>query len=103
MNGPDGEAGTADDIRIGAMPAKWSVANHGDFAEALNDVKYTGKITQAGMFEPASAGLNPERPFSTNNAGDLSVNAAVDVGGQTLEGSGQLIVTVQRWNDPPIR
>jgi quinohemoprotein amine dehydrogenase len=103
MNGPDGEAGTADDIRIGAMPAKWSVANHGDFAEALDDVKFTGKITQAGMFEPAVAGLNPERPFSTNNVGDLSVNAAVDVGGQTLEGSAQMIVTVQRWNDPPIR
>lgn len=103
MNGPDGEAGTADDIRIGVMPAKWSVANHGDFAEALNDVKYTGKITPAGMFEPAIAGPNPERPFQTNNAGDLSVNAVVDVGGQTLEGSGHLIVTVQRWNDPPIR
>jgi quinohemoprotein amine dehydrogenase len=103
MNGPDGEAGTADDIRIGAMSAKWSVANHGDFAEALNDVKYTGKITQAGMFEPAVAGPNPARPYSTNNAGDLSVNAAVDVGGRTLEGSAQLIVTVQRWNDPPIR
>lgn len=103
MNGPDGTAGTADDIRIGAMPAKWSVANHGDFAEALNDVKYTGKITPAGLFEPASAGLNPERPFSTNNVGDLSVIASVDAGGQAMEGSGQLIVTVQRWNDPPIR
>ncbi|MBE9557711.1 MAG: quinohemoprotein amine dehydrogenase subunit alpha [Proteobacteria bacterium] len=103
MNGADGEAGTADDIRIGVMPAKWSVANHGDFAEMLDDAKYTGKLTQSGMFNPASAGLNPERPFSTNNVGDLSINAAVDVGGQTMEGSAQLIVTVQRWNDPPIR
>ena len=103
MDGADGKAGTADDIRIGAMPAKWSVANHGDFAEALNDVKYSGNITQSGMFEPAVAGPNPERPFQTNNAGDLAVIATVDVGGQGMEGEAQLIVTVQRWNDPPIR
>ncbi len=103
MNGPDGEAGTADDIRIGAMPAKWSVANNGEFAEALDDVKFAGRITQAGLFEPAVAGPNPARPFSTNNAGDLAVNASVTVGDQTLVGTGRLIVTVQRWNDPPIR
>ncbi len=103
MNGPDGAAGTADDIRIGAMPAKWSVANNGEFAEALDDVKFTGRITAAGLFEPAVAGPNPARPFSTNNAGDLAVNASVTVGGQTLQGTGRLIVTVQRWNDPPIR
>jgi quinohemoprotein amine dehydrogenase len=103
MSGPDGEAGTADDIRIGVMPAKWSVANHGEFAEALDDAKFAGKITRAGMFEPAVAGPNPDRPYSTNNAGDLAITASVDVGGRTMEGTAQLIVTVQRWNDPPIR
>ena len=103
LNGPDGKPGTADDVRVGAMPAKWSVANYGDFAIALDDVKFTGKITGSGQFQPAAAGPNPQRPFSTNNAGDLAVNAKVSVGGQTLEGSGHLVVTVQRWNDPPIR
>jgi len=103
MNGADGAAGTDDDIRIGAMPATWSVANHGDFAEALDDAKFAGRISGTGLFEPAVAGPNPARPYQTNNAGDLAIKAAVDVGGQTLEGSAQLIVTVQRWNDPPIR
>ena len=60
-------------------------------------------MTAAGMFEPAGAGLNPERPFSTNNVGDLLVKASVDDKGQSVEGTGHLIVTVQRWNDPPIR
>jgi len=103
MNGPDGKTGTDDDIRIGAMPATWSTANHGDFAVALDDAKFAGRITAGGLFEPAVAGPNPERPYSTNNAGDLAVKASVDIGGQTLEGEAQLIVTVQRWNDPPIR
>lgn len=103
MNGADGKAGTDDDIRIGAMPATWSTANHGDFAAALDDMKFAGQITATGLFEPAVAGPNPQRPYKTNNAGDLAVKAAVDVGGRTLEGEAQLIVTVQRWNDPPIR
>ena len=56
-----------------------------------------------GLFMPADAGLNPERPFDTNNAGNLTVVATVEDGGQTVTGEGQLLVTVQRWNDPPIR
>jgi quinohemoprotein amine dehydrogenase len=40
--------------------------------------------------------------MSTNNAGNLKVVAKVEDGGQTLSGSAQMIVTVQRWNNPPI-
>ncbi|UCH73323.1 MAG: quinohemoprotein amine dehydrogenase subunit alpha [Rhodospirillales bacterium] len=103
MDGPDGVPGNDDDVRIGVMPAQWTVGNHGDFAAALDDAKFAGAITQTGLFEPAVAGPNPARPFSTNNAGDLAITASVDVGGQSLQGTAQLIVTVQRWNDPPIR
>jgi len=103
INGADGKAGTDDDIRIGVMPATWSTANHGDFAKELDDAKFAGSITATGLFEPAIAGPNPARPYHTNNAGDLAIKASVAVGGQTLEGEAQLIVTVQRWNDPPIR
>lgn len=101
-NGPDGKAGTDDDIRIGAMPAAWSVANFGGaegVAAMMQDTEYAGKMGKGGLFTPAAAGPNPERPFRTNNAGDLEVIA--NVGGVT--GSGHLIVTVQRWVDPPIR
>ena len=99
-NGPDGEAGTEDDIRIGIVPATWSLAPFNEEAEHLKDVEYAGEMDDTlGIFMPAVAGPNPERPFSTNNAGNLKV---VATSGEAT-GEGQLIVTVQRWNDPPIR
>ena len=55
-----------------------------------------------GVFTPAAAGPNPERRMMTNNAGNLKVQAQVQDGDQTLSAEGQMIVTVQRWNNPPI-
>ncbi|MBN9671310.1 quinohemoprotein amine dehydrogenase subunit alpha [Roseibium aggregatum] len=99
-NGPDGQAGTEDDVRIGIIPATWSVAAFNEEAEVLKDVEHAGEMdTSLGIFMPAVAGPNPERPFSTNNAGNLKVVAT----NGDVSGEGQLIVTVQRWNDPPIR
>jgi len=102
-SGTDGEAGTDDDIRIGVMPASWSIAPFNEIAKALDDVKFVGAIQPNGLFMPGVAGPNPARPFQTNNAGDVAVNAAVDDAGRKVEGAAHLIVTVQRWNDPPIR
>ena len=56
-----------------------------------------------GVFTPAGAGTNPGAKYQTNNAGNLKVIASVDRDGQTIQGDGHLIVTVQRWNNPPIR
>jgi quinohemoprotein amine dehydrogenase len=98
-NGPDGMPGTDDDIRIGVVPAKWSVAGAHDAAVQMEDAKYAGTMGPDGIFMPALAGPNPERPFSTNNAGDLTITA--DALGKT--GTARLIVTVQRFVDPPIR
>lgn len=99
-NGPDGEAGTEDDIRIGVVPATWSVEAFNEEAEHLKDVEHAGVMdTELGIFTPGVAGPNPERPFSTNNAGNLKVLATSG----DVTGEGQLIITVQRWNDPPIR
>jgi quinohemoprotein amine dehydrogenase len=103
MNGADGTAGTEDDQRIGVMPATWSVADFTETAAAMKDSQYAGRIDVKGLFLPAAAGPNPERPFATNNAGDLAVKAVVDDAGRKVEGAGHLIVTVQRWVDPPIR
>ena len=69
----------------------------------LDDAAFAGRMQGNGLFLPAEAGPNPERPFDTNNAGNLKVIATVEDGGQTVTGEGQLLVTVQRWNDPPIR
>ena len=98
-NGPDGKPGTEDDVRIGEVPASWSLAPFNEEAEKLEDVKYAGAMNaDLGIFTPSVAGPNPERPFSTNNAGNLKVLATSG----EVSGEGQLIVTVQRWNDPPI-
>jgi quinohemoprotein amine dehydrogenase len=103
LNGPDGAANTDDDIRLGAMPATWSVANFDATAEKLKDTEFAGRMQPNGLFVPALAGPNPARPFHTNNAGNMKVTAEVRDGKQTLHGEGQLIVTVQRWNEPPLR
>lgn len=102
--GPDGVAGNEDDVLIGSMPATWSVAPFDDVSAQLEDVKFAGAMDAAsGLFTPAEAGLNPARPYSTNNAGNLKVIGTVNDGTQSVSGEGQLIVTVQRWVDPPIR
>lgn len=104
LNGPDGKPDTADDIRIGVFPATWTNANFNEDAERMQDAKFAGQIDgQTGLFTPRDAGPNPARKFGTNNAGDLAVIAKVRDGDHELEGKGRLVVTVQRWNDPPIR
>lgn len=99
MNGPDGAPETEDDVRVGAIPASWKVDNSDEIAEAMEDAKFAGDISDSGIFTPGVAGPNPERPFSTNNAGDLKIVA--EAGGQNA--AARLVVTVQRFIDPPIR
>lgn len=101
--GPDGKPGTADDIRLGTVPAAWSVDNLNKVAAEMQDTKYAGHIEQNGLFVPNVAGPNPERKYKTNNAGELKVTATVKDGERTVAASAPLIVTVQRFNDPPIR
>jgi quinohemoprotein amine dehydrogenase len=95
-------SGTPAAVRLGALPATWTVAPHDAQAEAAQDVKFAGRIDESGRFLPAEAGPNPARPFSGNNVGDLSVIATVKDGTREVAGHSHLIVTVQRWNTPPI-
>ncbi len=101
--GPDGKPGTDDDIRLGYMPATWSVDNATPYAVSMNDVHFAGKLDANGLFVPGEAGPNPQRKFHTNNAGDLEVTAVVQDGERKVQASKPLVVTVQRWNDPPVR
>ena len=102
--GNDGEIGTADDLRIGPVPANWSVQPWNEQAVSDQDMRFAGEMDKdSGVFTPGAAGPNPERKYQTNNAGNLKVIATLEQGGQTLQGDGHLIVTVQRWNNPPIR
>ncbi|RVU29645.1 quinohemoprotein amine dehydrogenase subunit alpha [Neptunomonas marina] len=92
--GPDGKAGTADDLNLGYMPANWSVAPFNETAEHDKDTKYAGSIDQQGIFTPGDAGLNPERKFSTNNLGNLKVVASMGEGDEQVSGDAHLLVTV---------
>jgi len=98
-NGPDGQAGTEDDVRIGRIDAEWSVDNLHEHAEHMKDATYAGQMDAMGIFTPAAAGPNDARQFSTNNAGELKIQA--NAMGQSAEAT--LIVTVQRFIDPPLR
>lgn len=102
LNGPDGQPGTDDDVRLGAVPATWSVDNHDEKAKAADDVRFAGVMEPHGQFLPNFAGPNPARK-GLNNVGDLKVTATVVDGGKTLSADGRLVVTVQRWNTPPLR
>ncbi|AWK84882.1 quinohemoprotein amine dehydrogenase subunit alpha [Azospirillum thermophilum] len=103
LNGKDGKPGTRDDVRVGPLPADWSLEPYNEAAKQMEDVKFSGGIGPSGLFQPAAAGPNPQRVFGTNNIGDLKVVATVRDGEHGVSGSGRLISTVQRWNDPPIR
>lgn len=103
LKGKDGKPGTKDDVRIGVLPAAWTLEPFNDAAKQMDDVKFAGGIASSGLFTPAAAGPNPDRVYSTNNVGDLKVMAEVKDGARAVTGSGRLITTVQRWNDPPIR
>ncbi len=102
--GDDGQAGTADDLRIGPVTAQWSVAPYTEQAVQDQDLRFAGQMEKdSGVFTPAAAGPNPERKYQTNNAGNLKVIATIEQDGKPMQGDGHLMVTVQRWNNPPIR
>ncbi|MET0154344.1 MAG: quinohemoprotein amine dehydrogenase subunit alpha [Candidatus Binatia bacterium] len=103
LDGPDGKPGTTDDVRLGTMKARWSVTDFDATAEKLEDARFAGTMKPGGLFVPADAGPNPRRPFHTNNAGDLKVHATVADGPRSVQGTAHLVVTVQRWVDPPLR
>lgn len=103
MAGPDGNAGTDDDIEIGAMPADWKADNFDEYAAALKDAEFAGTIDGRGLFTPNIGGPNPKRFMTANNAGNMKVTATVTDGTNTVEGSAQLYVTVQRFIDAQIR
>jgi quinohemoprotein amine dehydrogenase len=100
LQGPDG--GTTA-VRLGDLPVSWAVEPYNDEAREAQDVKYAGRIDDTGRFLPAGGGPNLERKYSANNVGDLAVTATLaDANLPAVVGRAHLIVTVQRWNSPPI-
>ncbi|MET4163453.1 quinohemoprotein amine dehydrogenase alpha subunit [Marinobacterium sp. MBR-111] len=92
--GADGKPGTDDDLRLGYMPASWSILPADEVAEHDKDHLYAGQINAAGIFVPGDAGPNPERKMSANNVGRLKVVATVNDGASKVDGEGSMLVAV---------
>lgn len=101
-NGADGKPDTDDDFRIGVVSAEWKTGPFDESAAEMKDAQFAGEITPTGLFNPAPAGPNPERRYGTGNFGDLTITATVDDAGRKVSGVARLIVSAQRWNNPPI-
>lgn len=102
--GKDGIENTADDLNLGYIEAvTWHVVPRDEIAKKDQDVKFAGNMnTNTGIFSPANAGPNPERYRSTNNAGNLNVVVKLNENND-ISAIGRLLVTLQRWNNPPLK
>jgi quinohemoprotein amine dehydrogenase len=102
--GADQQPGTSDDLDLGYIDAvTWRTVPRDEGAEQDNDVAFAGNMDPiTGRYVPAAAGPNPQRARSTNNAGNLNVVARYEAGEDVVEGTGRLLVTVQRWVNPPM-
>lgn len=98
-----GAHGKITSVRLGVMPATWSVEPFNAETAKRGDVGFAGSLNQNGRFLPAEGGPDPKRPFLANNTGDLLVLAtSMEEGKAAVTGKAHLIVTVQRWINPPI-
>jgi quinohemoprotein amine dehydrogenase len=109
-NGADGKPMTADDIPLGAVPARWAmtefVSTPGD-----DDVKFVGTLNDTGLFTPNIEGPNPARQkqannYPTNNWGDVWVEATNTApAGKELKARSYLVVTIPvyiRYDQPEV-
>lgn len=103
--GKDGTANTEDDLDLGYIEeVVWEAVPRDEIAKKDEDIKFAGHLnTSTGLFSPAAAGPNPKRHRSTNNAGNLNVIAKLTENGNEISSTARLLVTVQRWNNPPIK
>jgi quinohemoprotein amine dehydrogenase len=95
-NGPDGKAGTPDDIEIGPVPVTWSLDEYG-VTYRDDDVQFVGTLDKDGLFTPNLDGPNPARSASRNNIGDVWVVATwqpPEAGARPVRARAHLVVTV---------
>jgi quinohemoprotein amine dehydrogenase len=89
-------------LPLGPVAAEWTSAPFDAEAKRTEDEKFAGHFDQRGRFLPGGAGPNTAREYSGDNVGNLAVVAKTQDGDRAVESHGHLIVTVQRWNTPPI-
>lgn len=89
-------------LPLGPVAADWTWAPFDAEAKRTEDDIFAGHFDRRGRFLPGGAGPNTAREYSGDNVGNLAVVAKAQDGDRAVEGHGHLIVTVQRWNTPPI-
>jgi quinohemoprotein amine dehydrogenase len=89
-------------LPLGPVAAEWTSGPFDAEAKRTEDEKFAGHFDKRGRFLPGGAGPNTAREYSGDNVGNLAVVAKAQDGDRAVEGHGHLIVTVQRWNTPPI-
>ncbi len=97
-------ANSTGDLDLGPVKVTWRV-NEAASSIDDNDVKFVGSIDANGLFTPAVEGPNPERFRSTNNAGDVWIEANyTPVVGATpaLKARAYLVVAVPRYRTSQI-
>ena len=100
-DGPDGEPDTEDDVRLGRVPAAWSMEEYTATFDD-DDINYVGALGPDGVFTPAIDGPNESRTGSRNNVGDVWIVAtytgteadAEMVARRPLRARSHLVVTV---------
>jgi quinohemoprotein amine dehydrogenase len=104
-NGADGQAGTKDDLELGAVVVNWSVEEfHALYQD--DDKSFVGTLDASGLFTPAEEGPNPKRSGNRNNVGDVWVVATLPADSpwkpkKPLRARAHLVVTVplyMRWD-----
>ncbi|MCC6989016.1 MAG: quinohemoprotein amine dehydrogenase subunit alpha [Acidobacteria bacterium] len=94
-NGADKKPNTADDLKLDAVAATWSVEEYKATFDD-EDTKFVGAIDPAtGVFTPNVEGPNPQRKGERNNMGDVWAVASYTPPGSTtpLKGRSHLLVT----------
>ncbi|HEV8714122.1 MAG TPA: quinohemoprotein amine dehydrogenase subunit alpha [Candidatus Binatia bacterium] len=104
LNGQDGMKGTEDDVKLDRVaPVRWNVE---EYVKRLNDddVRFVGRVDQAGLFTPANDGPNPQRHLSEHNVGDIWVEAWYKPEGakRPMGARASLLVMPEKFNFPPI-
>lgn len=89
-------------VPLGPVTALWKALPYDAEAARTRDEVFGGVLEANGRYRPAGGGPNPERQFSGNNTANLKIQATVSDGAEPRVADSHLIVTVQRWVNPPI-
>ncbi len=97
-DGPDGEAGTEDDLNLGIVDASWGLEEYSATFQD-DDIRFVGAIGQDGLFTPALDGPNPARSGNRNNIGDVWVVVSFTPPGtsEVFRARAHLLVTVPNY------